>query len=276
MAKFINSHNKRLKRTNIRCHLFCKETQKSRHQTFARLAGRYVSVKGCNMNQLLIFLFFFYVSFPISAQQSENGYSYESKALPSHRDDLNTIETIRSQFELGNKYKFKIMINKLCSNLMAARTDESLKIGNKLETIMLHYNGLTQETSDYKEKLEHFWDVNKNDFICEANSHYGKQHILKVMVDMQLYRPILIKYFLSKKTGYKLNMNAFEVVNGKPETIVDYLQEIMEGKNSSENYDTRSLRRLLVILKRKFNGKSGEQLLVENPMLLKQDVVNKN
>jgi hypothetical protein len=33
--------NKRLKRTNIRCHLFCKETQKSRHQTFARLAGRY-------------------------------------------------------------------------------------------------------------------------------------------------------------------------------------------------------------------------------------------
>ncbi len=34
--------NKRLKRTNIRCHLFCKETQKSRHQTFARLARRYI------------------------------------------------------------------------------------------------------------------------------------------------------------------------------------------------------------------------------------------
>jgi hypothetical protein len=34
--------NKRLKRTNIRCHLLCKETHKSRHQTFARLAGRYV------------------------------------------------------------------------------------------------------------------------------------------------------------------------------------------------------------------------------------------
>jgi hypothetical protein len=36
--------NKRLKRTNIRCHLFCKETQKSRHQTFARLAGRYMPI----------------------------------------------------------------------------------------------------------------------------------------------------------------------------------------------------------------------------------------
>jgi len=35
-------HNKRLKRTNIRCHLFCTDTQKSRHQTFARLAGRYL------------------------------------------------------------------------------------------------------------------------------------------------------------------------------------------------------------------------------------------
>jgi len=228
------------------------------------------------MKQLLIFLFFFPTSFPISAQQSENGYNYESKALPAHGDELNSIETIQSQFELGNKYKFKIMVDKLCSNLMAARTDESIEIGKKIESIMLDYNSLTQESSDYKEKLEHFWNVNKNDFNCEANSHYGGQHILKVMVDMQMYEPTLIKYFLSKKTGYRLNMNAFEVVNGKPETIVDYLQQIMEGKNSSENYDTRAVRRLLVILKRKFNGKSGGQLLAENPMLLKQDVVNKN
>ena len=34
-------HNKRLNRTNIRCHLFCKGTQKIGHQTFARLVGRY-------------------------------------------------------------------------------------------------------------------------------------------------------------------------------------------------------------------------------------------
>jgi hypothetical protein len=45
--------NKRLKRTNIRCHLFCKETQKSRHQTFARLAGRYKSQGGLEWIQAL-------------------------------------------------------------------------------------------------------------------------------------------------------------------------------------------------------------------------------
>jgi hypothetical protein len=28
--------NKRLQRTNFRCHHFCKNTQKSRHQKFAR------------------------------------------------------------------------------------------------------------------------------------------------------------------------------------------------------------------------------------------------
>jgi len=31
-----NLHNKRLHRTNFSCHLFCKNTQKSRHQKFAR------------------------------------------------------------------------------------------------------------------------------------------------------------------------------------------------------------------------------------------------
>jgi hypothetical protein len=30
-----------MQRTNFSCHLFCKETQKSRHQTFAWLARRY-------------------------------------------------------------------------------------------------------------------------------------------------------------------------------------------------------------------------------------------
>ena len=37
--------NKRLNRTNIRCHLLCKDTHKSRHQTFARLAGRYALLR---------------------------------------------------------------------------------------------------------------------------------------------------------------------------------------------------------------------------------------
>jgi hypothetical protein len=38
-----NAHNKWLKRTNVRCHHFCKATQKSHHQTFTWLAGRYES-----------------------------------------------------------------------------------------------------------------------------------------------------------------------------------------------------------------------------------------
>jgi len=63
-------------------------------------------------------------------------------------------------------------------------------------------------------------------------------------------------------------MNAIEIVNGKPETIVDYLQEIMDGINVGENYDKRSIRRLLAVITRKFDGKTGAELLAENPNLL--------
>ena len=50
LLKSKRASNQRLKRTNIRCHLLCKETHKSRHQTFARLAGRYM----CKISRNLI------------------------------------------------------------------------------------------------------------------------------------------------------------------------------------------------------------------------------
>ena len=62
-------------------------------------------------------------------------------------------------------------------------------------------------------------------------------------------------------------MNAYEIVNDEPETIVDYLQNILNGKNSRD-FDHRQIKRLLRVLKKKFNGKTGAELLAENPDLI--------
>ena len=82
-----------------------------------------------------------------------------------------------------------------------------------------------------------------------------------------MYVPVLNEFFLSKNTGYHLSMNAYEIVNDEPETIVDYLQNILNGKNSRD-FDHRQIKRLLRVLKKKFNGKTGAELLAENPDLI--------
>jgi hypothetical protein len=211
------------------------------------------------MKQLLVLLFIFQASFVFSAE------------APGE-DGVSAIEKIQTQFELGHKRKFKLMMQKICNNLIAATVTEKSQIGEKIESIILRYNNLTKDSPDYQKKFEAFWDINKNDFKCDGNPNYAGQHLLKVIVDMQMYRPVLNKYFLSKTTGYKLNMNAFEMVNDKPETIVDYLQGILDGDVNHRSYNTREIRRLLAIVKRKFDGKSGVELLIEDPQLL--DVKN--
>lgn len=62
-------------------------------------------------------------------------------------------------------------------------------------------------------------------------------------------------------------MNTYEIVNNEPETIVDYLQNILDGKNS-KNFDHRQIKRLIRVLTKNFNGKTGAELLAENPSLM--------
>jgi hypothetical protein len=221
------------------------------------------------MKQLLVFLFIFHAGFAISAQKAEDGHDCEGKGLPPDEEGVNGIEKIQSQLILGKEDKFKSLVEKICSRLMHERQVPNSDIGLQIEGLILDYNSWSRQTPNYRQNLETFWSANKNNFICPGNSHYKEQHLFKMIVKMQMYVPVLNKYFLSKKPGYSIDMNAYEIKDNKVITIVDYLQGILDSPKGSTEFDTRQIRRLLAIIKRKFNAKSGAELSIEKPQILK-------
>jgi len=100
--------------------------------------------------------------------------SYERKVQISIDSELDNIKINSSQFELANKLKFQSMVDKVCNKLMGARMIESNAIELKIDDIFLKYNARTRKTNKYKEKIEYFWDLNNNNFICPATTHYVK------------------------------------------------------------------------------------------------------
>jgi hypothetical protein len=71
------------------------------------------------MKQLLVLLFIFQASFAFSAE------------APGE-DGVSAIEKIQTQFELGHKSKFKLMMQKICNNLIAAKVTDKSEIGEKV------------------------------------------------------------------------------------------------------------------------------------------------
>ena len=72
------------------------------------------------MKQLLVLLFIFQASVAFGVATSSDGHECEGKGLPPGEDGVSAIEKIQSQFELGHKSKFKLMMQRICNNLIAA------------------------------------------------------------------------------------------------------------------------------------------------------------
>lgn len=168
----------------------------------------------------------------------------------------------QTEFELGNDKKFNSLVKTMCLQLVSIKRVKDYPVTN-IETELLEYNRWTRNTKGYKEKLQAFWNTNNNDFICPEIGHYAAKHILKMIIDMQTYTPILNKFFLRKSSGYKLNMNAYEIILGEPETIIDYLDKIIRGENTIHAYEIGEIRSLRRKLKKHFNAKTGKELIEE-------------
>lgn len=192
----------------------------------------------------------------VTAKESEPTHSKTNARVLASSSDGNKLQT---EFDLGNEKQFNLLVERICLKLIDVRNDDSYPAGIEIENLLLQFNNWTRETTAYKNKLEEFWKVNQNHFICPKIGHFQEKHILKTIIDMQVYNPILDRFFLKKSNGYMLDMNAFELVGGKPETVVDYLEKIING-DFEQNYEIVEIKNLLRKLKKHFNAKSSKEL----------------
>lgn len=149
-----------------------------------------------------------------------------------------------------NEAKLKKFIKKLCRVFNGASktgTNPKLQVQNHIMTFL---NEPTN--SSKKEKLAQvFFNRYNNYLYCENTFHYAstkrpKQHLFKLFVDYREDQDFFYEWFAVRGNSDRPNMNAVQEVNGKKETLLDYIDYLIETNNKDLNpKELKKLRRRL-------------------------------
>jgi len=126
------------------------------------------------------------------------------------------------------------------------------------ETAILKHIGLPENTPDREKKISKFFNDNNSKLICSENDYYIREneHILKRSVALSEYDFLMTAANSSK---YELDWNFYEIVDGKKETILDYLDMIINDVEMEEEYNINELKSLIVALE-EAGAKRGREL----------------
>tara|TARA_R110002051_G_scaffold59843_2_gene109785 strand:+ start:106 stop:654 length:549 start_codon:yes stop_codon:yes gene_type:complete len=153
----------------------------------------------------------------------------------------------QSEIEISDE-RMEDFIKKMCRVSLTFRTSAAKQAGSNMEKLILHFLGLTKEDPNYKEKLTKFWNENSDKFICfdEGSTKYTRtpQHFLKRIVDLGMHKTVFYDFLLSDPEGYAIDVNTIEIYNGKEETILDYIDNVLSQPNASSKYTCKRSRKL--------------------------------
>ncbi len=148
----------------------------------------------------------------------------------------------------------------LCIDMMTAgeRGQDIVKV---MEDQILGYMKITRDTPKYQEKIISFWNANKNDFICEGkvdSATRETEHLMKRAIALSLHNHVFYKFLLNSPNT---DVNAIEYVNGEPETVLDYLDDIIADPDSKKKFVLSDITNLRSMLVDYFNAKNAEDLV---------------
>lgn len=154
---------------------------------------------------------------------------------------------------LSNSAQFAAKTGKDLDSLMHLQIAKLLKI--------------TKDDPQYKVNKRAFWCLYSHRFFCNykyrGDTVWRKKHILKRILDFKI--PSQFRAFLGK-FGKNLNVNDVEMVNGRPETLLDYLYKIKD----LEDFKEVNINHLIKYVKRKHNAKTAEEVIKELKLNVKK------
>ncbi|MQP24062.1 hypothetical protein GFJ94_03165 [Flavobacterium sp. LMO8] len=128
---------------------------------------------------------------------------------------------------------------------------------SKLKEEIATQIGVNPNNEDINSILSDFLNQNKNKMICAKDpksTTSREMHIFKYAI----FRGIIDLYddVLFDDEEFEIDFNALEIVNGKPETLVDYIDKKIASGDASSN-TLKGIRMDVVDL----GGKTGQQLI---------------
>ena len=119
---------------------------------------------------------------------------------------------------------------------------------------------------NYKQKFTELYNKYSDKFICTdkpTEKSRNPEHFLKRVVCLSMYESIFYDFLLSDPEEYPIDVNTVEIVNGKPETLIDYIDNIITNPEISKNYDVGQIKDLKSWLVEEYGAKKANELNLE-------------
>ncbi len=131
-----------------------------------------------------------------------------------------------------------------------------------IETELLTFLNTTKEDLDYKTKLVDFWNNYNHFFICTDKDDEILEHILKRSLNKLFYKDndMLFNWLFELDKTKKIDFNQVIYFDGYPETILDFLNTILQNSYEYQQFDSIAITELRLKLIEDYNAKTASQL----------------
>jgi hypothetical protein len=165
--------------------------------------------------------------------------------------------------EISDEQIEDLSIN-ICRSALTFRNASAKTAGESIEYMILKFLNTSQDDPNHKAILTKFWNENNEKCICYDDGSTGRtrnpQHFLKRIVDLGMYTSVLNDFLLSNPFKFPIDVNAVEIYNGKEETLLDYLNEILSNPENDGKYNFQELQSLRRLLLMGYNAKTAAEL----------------
>jgi hypothetical protein len=158
------------------------------------------------------------------------------------------------------KKELRVLANQIATKFTIAKEVNNKNLVIQVNELIENYLDLNHSENNKKEILI-FWNTKSQYLICDTGTKKSREseNILKRAIYLKLYPEMFFSYLMSFKDP-TIDFNAIEVVDGKNETILDYIDNIMEEQDVELNYNASQVRKLRKILATQFGAKKASEL----------------
>lgn len=135
----------------------------------------------------------------------------------------------------------------------------SIEPVEKFEKAVLMHLDLPEDTPNKEKIISKFFNENNSKLICgEDTDNYIRQHehLFKRSLARAEHTYLI---HIANHVDYELDWNFYEMVDGKKETILDYLDMIINDPDLAEDYNVPELKTLIGTIE-EIGGKRGREL----------------
>ena len=192
-------------------------------------------------------------TFHKTQQQIEN----EIDSWLAQFDTPKSIKAITSIFNVGEVEAEDNLADRICGIGYMDWASTSPVRG--FEKSILKHLGVPEDSPDREKHISKFFNDNNSKLICGEDTDdfiREEEHILKRSIALSEYDFLL---HAANNSKYELDWNFFEMVDGKKETILDYLDMIIADEELALEFDVDELKTLVGTLE-EAGAKRGRDL----------------